>query len=753
MTWTVTIGGSIYPIAFDKVEQELNGWEKGYFAVDNSEAMVNLLDSVPTVTIKFLGVTILSGKAGAYQFVTERTIKVQVYDTVYYLMENKVHPDGAGATKTVTYSATQCNTILTAVAGDVAGVSAGSCPTDAITVKFNRANTYKIVKFLARSVNKDYYSSGGDTINIGTRGSNKGRLEILGNPSRRKVSNFKNKTKVIVRGTDVNGADIEGSAGAGTDVKVYTEKKANDITTLNNIAQSYLDELNASSNGVKLQSPIESSFGLNPGDTVTVNRKGYNLSGSYKIWRITKYSTYSDIEIDRAEAVLEKYLDEQKSMEDFGIFTSTEAILDNPVGNPADISGVAVANNIDTLKVTWTRCSDADFDKYIVFRKTSAGATSEVARVGSNVYVDEDVAYGTTYYYRVKAVDRVGNESSNYSNEDNGTPDKIATGDISDGAVTAVKGVLALMGWSHDMIFSATDHNTVAWTNNDLKLSSGTYTIDAGNTGDISATTYIVFDTDISTTVLQAITDVANTVGNNRLLIGVCSNVASGKFAKFQIFGGGWGGTFIGADEIAAGIITANELLANFIITNSFMTQADVGVSAAGVLINSSGLFGYDTTPTMTFSLDAATGLLTVGGTETMRFYDTIGGNLRGWIGGGSFGGNDVFHIRSQGVSLYLDVNGDIVSFTQGGDIVFDDDFDALTPASFGSVDLGTPSLPFRYIIPTTVIGSRPTADSTTVGMPWNTRAGTGQKTIAWICVENDNADGNYEWIQTGIST
>ena len=439
MSWTATIGGSTYPISFNKTVQTLNDWEIGYFTVEANEAMVNLLDTTPTTVIKFVGATVLSGKAGSYKYIEGGTkLDVEVYDAVYYDMYQKVHPDGGEVTTSVIYNPEDCDNILSAVATD-AGVTAGTCPSDSLIVKFNRANTFQIVKFLARAVNSDFYSSGGDTINIGARGSAKGRLQILGDPSRRKVSAFKNKDKVIIRGTDVNGAEIEGSAGTGDKIRVYTEKKANDTATLDNIAESYLTELNASSNAVKLISPIEYSWGLKPGDTVIINNKTYGLSGSYRIWKITKKETYSEVEIDRAEDLIEKYLSDQQDMEDYGIFTSSSAILDNPVGNPPTVTTVAASANIQGNRITWDRVTVADLEEYIIYRSTSASATTEIARARTNLFIDQGATIGQIYYYRVKAVDRVGNVSTNYSNEDNATSVKVDTAQLADDAVTFAK--------------------------------------------------------------------------------------------------------------------------------------------------------------------------------------------------------------------------------------------------------------------------------------------------------------------------
>lgn len=127
---------------------------------------------------------------------------------------------------------------------------------------------------------------------------------------------------------------------------------------------------------------------------------------------------------------------------------------------------------------------------------------------------------------------------------------------------------LAIMGWQSDLIFSAVDQNTVAWSSGTLRFHNGiNYSIAAGDTGNISALNYIYLDTAVSATVLQITTTAANAIGRNKVIIAVAQNNSeSGKNATFQAFGGAGGmSPFIGANQIAANSITANEIAANSI--------------------------------------------------------------------------------------------------------------------------------------------------------------------------------------------
>lgn len=100
---------------------------------------------------------------------------------------------------------------------------------------------------------------------------------------------------------------------------------------------------------------------------------------------------------------------------------------------------------------------------------------------------------------------------------------------------------LAIQQWGLDSVFSSVDLNTVQWTSGTLMFADGqSYSISSGNTGNISALSYIFFDPDVSATVLQVSTNFLDAVGNNRILIGVAKDVVSGN-CTFQIFGGSGG--------------------------------------------------------------------------------------------------------------------------------------------------------------------------------------------------------------------
>ena len=147
---------------------------------------------------------------------------------------------------------------------------------------------------------------------------------------------------------------------------------------------------------------------------------------------------------------------------------------------------------------------------------------------------------------------------------------------------------ISLLGWTHDLVFSATDLDTVAWASGTITLSNGrTFSITGSNTGNISARTYIYLDTGVSSTALQTTTTAATAIGANKILVAVAVN--STDKAEFQTFGG-TGTRNILVDNIAANSTSTNEFVANTaqikdaIITNAKVFDLAVSKLTAGTI-------------------------------------------------------------------------------------------------------------------------------------------------------------------------
>ena len=207
----------------------------------------------------------------------------------------------------------------------------------------------------------------------------------------------------------------------------------------------------------------------------------------------------------------------------------------------------------------------------------------------------------------------------------------IAADDIKSGTITALQistgtitaGLLKTGGqaFSHNMTFSSTDADTVSWTSGTLKTADGTiYSIDAGNTGNMSARTYIYLDKSVSETVLQTSTSYDAPLGDNRIPIATAQN-GTGN-AIFTVFQGG-GGVFISGGMIAAHTITATQITAGTItaseitVSNLQSLSATLGTVHAGLIYGTRLKIGGGTNEDIYFE-DSA-----------IRMYDAISGNYK----------------------------------------------------------------------------------------------------------------------------
>ncbi len=169
---------------------------------------------------------------------------------------------------------------------------------------------------------------------------------------------------------------------------------------------------------------------------------------------------------------------------------------------------------------------------------------------------------------------------------------------------------IAIQGWTHDLVFSVTDADTVAWASGTITLmNDDTYSVDAGNTGNMAAETYIYLDIGTSITVLQKTTTKTTAIGSGKIMVAICEN-ATGE-AEFMVFSSSEANydgakirtNSITANEIGANVITATEIFAGTItateITGSTLSAiyADLGTITAGSISVVSGANTIGLTP------------------------------------------------------------------------------------------------------------------------------------------------------------
>jgi hypothetical protein len=298
----------------DHILEELSsigGQEELVFDLPNTAANRTIVQALPYVRCLFNGTLIFplanqNAVVAGLQYSTA-TIEVTAYNVVFAKLSQ------ASSTVTQTYTNTAVATIAAYICG-LAGVKVGSMPSLNVSIKFTNANCYKALQDLANACGSDYWADS-NGFNIGTRDSTVQTLGYVGSNSKRGLDYSKQIDQVIVKGVDVNGNPIQGSAGSSGSIATFTEKKAADTATLNKIAAFKLQTLNNPSNGNSLECLISQVSTWHPGQYVSANRPDLNLVGSYIIQRITKQAVSCTVEVDAAMPQIDVNLQET---DDFG---------------------------------------------------------------------------------------------------------------------------------------------------------------------------------------------------------------------------------------------------------------------------------------------------------------------------------------------------------------------------------------------------------------------------------------------------
>lgn len=155
------------------------------------------------------------------------------------------------------------------------------------------------------------------------------------------------------------------------------------------------------------------------------------------------------------------------------------------------------------------------------------------------------------------------------------------------GTVNSARLNVADRGWKQTCAFSVTDADTVSWAAGSFIASDGTtYSIGAGNTGNMAAKTYVYLDTAVSTTAYQTTTTASTAVGAGKVLIAVCQNATNE--ATFMVMDDN--SYNIDAANIVTGSITGNEIAASTITAGKLSVSqlsaiaADLGAITAGTV-------------------------------------------------------------------------------------------------------------------------------------------------------------------------
>jgi hypothetical protein len=285
---------------------------------------------------------------------------------------------------------------------------------------------------------------------------------------------------------------------------------------------------------------------------------------------------------------------------------------------------------------------------------------------------------------------------------------------IADGAIIASALSDSVKSWNTDTVFSATDEDTVAWTSGTLRLADGTAsTISAGNTGNMTALTYIYYDSDTSVTVLQTSTAFADSVGNNKILLCVAEDTTDATQEAFYIPSIGVLGineTIIGPNSISTGKIQALAITVNEIAANT-ITAAKMNVSLLSAITANLGTITAGTVTGATIKTAASGRRIEMDSTNGLRSYSTSG-------------------------ALRAQLNDDDLSLQNIGPVnasdnmLFGDGTSTFSPT-------GTRRL---------ITGISVAASQTYIEVAQNTSGGTDSVRIICANVQRHSIDGNGDW-------
>lgn len=105
-----------------------------------------------------------------------------------------------------------------------------------------------------------------------------------------------------------------------------------------------------------------------------------------------------------------KILDE---VPNHSILSNVANAVAKDLSGPATPTGLTATVQENGIKLQWNAVADFDLSHYAVYRSTDNVTFTFVANVtaGTEEYLDTNIAEGTTYHYKLKAVDDNGNES------------------------------------------------------------------------------------------------------------------------------------------------------------------------------------------------------------------------------------------------------------------------------------------------------------------------------------------------------
>ncbi len=306
LTFQYSLGGfswaNLNGATLDHSLEELCGTEEVIINLPNTAANRSIISQNVYVAVNYDGYWTYIGLLTGADY-TNINLQCKIYNPVYVAL--KQSPNVVNQI----YNQVSANQILQDIVNlctpstnpFIPQIYNGGAPTTLVSIKFNNANPFDAVVALAKALGLHYWGNSSN-IYIGTRDSNTyfpdpSTFEVS---SKHGVDRSKQIGQVIIQGTDVNGVQIQGSAGSGGAKRVFIDQKVADVASLNTLAAYKLQLLNNPTTGTQLIIQPNIAARWEPGNYVTVTREDLALSGNYIIQRITKRTEQTVVEVDIA---------------------------------------------------------------------------------------------------------------------------------------------------------------------------------------------------------------------------------------------------------------------------------------------------------------------------------------------------------------------------------------------------------------------------------------------------------------------
>jgi len=198
---------------------------------------------------------------------------------------------------------------------------------------------------------------------------------------------------------------------------------------------------------------------------------------------------------------------------------------------------------------------------------------------------------GQVGYVRAFAYSATGAAGSESQQIDDQVVYGIGVTAIPDGSIIANKLIASSRHFGSDLVFSASDFNTVAWVgptggSGSIVTHGGTsYTVAGGNTGNMLGLSYI-YHTTTATGTLQTATDIATTQGDGKILLAVAKPASATDQDAFYVPAVGVLG--LNADNISVNSVSADKIQANAITSVKINAAAITSIKIDANVITAS---------------------------------------------------------------------------------------------------------------------------------------------------------------------